>query len=206
VTNELLFRGVFSALWIIYFANLVWETRSREGSAGGQTTRHARWLRIAALTMAALYFVGALLYALLPGWVMFLSITLPDGFRLIMVVAAALGISLVWWGIRRLGRNWAPSISGVGKDTVLVTTGPYAIVRHPIYLGAFIFLAALALVAANLLIILPTLVLLAMLYASIGQEEAMLIGRFSDEYSEYIKRTPRLIPRFRREHETRQRG
>ena len=68
----------------------------------------------------------------------------------------------------------------------------YGFVRYPIYLGAFIFLAALTLVAANLLI-LPTL---AVLYTSIGEEDAMLIDRFGDEYREYMRLTHRFIPKF----------
>jgi protein-S-isoprenylcysteine O-methyltransferase Ste14 len=117
-----------------------------------------------------------------------------------MVGVAVLGILLVSWGYWVLGKNWAPSVSGVRSDTVLVTSGVYGFVRHPIYLGAFIFLAALALVATNLLILLPTLALLALLYTSIDEEEAMLIDRFGDEYREYMKRTPRFIPTLRHEH------
>ena len=93
-------------------------------------------------------------------------------------------------------------MSGVRKDSFLVSTGPYAIIRHPIYLGAFVFLAALSLVTANLLILLPSIVLLALLYTQIGGEEATLIEKFGDEYREYMKRTPRFIPRFRRERST----
>jgi protein-S-isoprenylcysteine O-methyltransferase Ste14 len=205
VTNELFFRAVFSALWVICFANVIWVSYSTKGSAGKRTTPHARRLRIVALALAVLYFAGTLLYALLPSLVMFLSIPLPDWFRLVMVGLAALGISFVSWGYWALGKNWAPSVSGVKKDTVLVTTGLYGFVRHPIYLGAIIFLAALALVAANLLILLPTLALLTLLYASIDEEEAMLIDRFGDEYREYVKRIPRFIPKFRHEHPTQQR-
>jgi protein-S-isoprenylcysteine O-methyltransferase Ste14 len=201
---ELLFRVVFSALWLIFFANVAWVSHSAKGSAGKQTTRHASRLRIAALALAVLYFAGALLYALLPGWVMFFSILLPDWFRLVMVGVAALGISFVSWGYWALGKNWAPSVSGVKKDAVLVTTGLYGFVRHPIYSGAFIFLAALTLVAANLLILLPTLALVTLLYASLDEEEAMLIDRFGDEYREYMKRTPRFIPKFRHETQTHQ--
>jgi protein-S-isoprenylcysteine O-methyltransferase Ste14 len=119
-----------------------------------------------------------------------------------MVIVAASGLSLISWAMWRLGRNWAPSLTGVRKDAVLVSTGPYAIVRHPIYLGAFIFLAALSLVTANLLVLLPTLVLMALLFMQIDGEEATLIDKFGDEYREYMKRTPRLIPKFRHEHST----
>jgi len=83
----------------------------------------------------------------------------------------------------------------VRKDTVLVTTGLYGFVRHPIYLGIFIFLWTLAIMTANLLVLLATLALLAVLYASIDEEEVILIDRFGDEYREYKKRTPRFIPK-----------
>jgi len=83
--------------------------------------------------------------------------------------------------------------------------GVAAVVRHPIYSGIFIFLTAMTIVAANLLILLPTLLLLALLYASIGDEETLLIDRFGDQYREYMKRTPRFIPKLRHEHLAQQR-
>jgi len=194
LTDELLFRVAFSALWVIFFASVMWVSYSTKGSADRQTTTYANRLRIAAAALAIIYFAGALVYALVPSWVMFFSILLPDWLRLGMVSAAVLGILLVSWAYRALGKNWAPSVSGVRKDAVLVTNGLYSCVRHPIYLGAFIFLVALSLVAANLIVLLPTIALLALLYASIDEEEVMLIDRFGDEYREYMKRTPRLIP------------
>jgi protein-S-isoprenylcysteine O-methyltransferase Ste14 len=119
-----------------------------------------------------------------------------------MVGVAFLGILFISWGYWGIGKNWAPSTSGVRKDTVLVTTGPYSFVRHPIYSGLFVSLAAAVFVTANLLILLPTLALLILLYASIGEEEAMLVERFGNEYREYMKRTPRFIPKFRHEKPT----
>jgi protein-S-isoprenylcysteine O-methyltransferase Ste14 len=155
---------------------------------------------MAALGFAAVYFVGALLYALFPDLLTPLLIPLPDWFRIVMVGVAVLGVLFVSWGYWLLGKNWAPSVSGVRSDTVLVTSGLYGFVRHPIYLGAFIFLTALALVASNFLILLPTLLLLGLLYISIDEEETMLLDRFGDKYREYMKRTPRFIPRVRHEH------
>lgn len=48
---------------------------------------------------------------------------------------------------------------------------------------------------ANLLVLLPTIALLIVLYASIEEEEVILIDRFGDEFREYKKRTPRFIPK-----------
>ena len=76
-----------------------------------------------------------------------------------------------------------------------MTSGPYRYVRNPIYLGSFTFIVSLSLVAANWFILLPSLALILLIYGQIEREEAMLIERFGDEYREYMKRTPRLIPR-----------
>jgi protein-S-isoprenylcysteine O-methyltransferase Ste14 len=112
-------------------------------------------LRIAAVALAVLYFAVALLHALHPSLVMFLSIPLADWFRLVMGGVAALGILIVSCGYWALGENWAPPVTGVKKGTVLVSTGLYGFVRHPIYSGAFIFLPTPTLLAANLLILVP---------------------------------------------------
>jgi protein-S-isoprenylcysteine O-methyltransferase Ste14 len=83
------------------------------------------------------------------------------------------------------------------KEQILVTSGPYHYVRHPIYTAGFTFMVTLAFATANWLVLLPMLAGTALLYSQVGREEAMLIGRFGDEYREYMKRTPRFIPRFR---------
>ena len=213
VTNELLFRAIFSTLWLIFIANLTWVRYSAKGSTGeqsiDQTARHERQLHIVALALfAPFWFGGIILYAILPGWIVFLSISLPDWFRLIMVGVAVLSIPFTLWGYRTLGKNWVhalePSKFQHRKGEALVTSGPYHYVRNPIYLGAFAFIVALALVAANWLILLPAIVLIAIIYRQIEKEEAMLIDTFGDEYGEYMKRTPRIIPKFRHEHPTRQ--
>jgi protein-S-isoprenylcysteine O-methyltransferase Ste14 len=198
VTSELFFRVVFSIFWVAFLVALAWVAHSTGWSPAASTTAHARQMRIVAFAFAGLYFAGALLYSLFPRWVMFLSIPAGSWFRFGMIGVAGVGLSIVFWALRSLGKNWAPSLSGMRKETFLVTTGPYGVVRHPIYLGAFIFLGALALLAANLLIILPTIALLTLLYARLLEEERMLIERFGDEYRDYMKRTPRFIPRLGR--------
>jgi hypothetical protein len=59
---------------------------------------------------------------------------------------------------------------------------------------------AQALVAANWLVLLPGLPIIMVIYTQISWEEAMLIEKFGDEYREYMKRTPRLIPRLIQKH------
>ncbi len=204
VTNELLLRVIFSILWLIFIAILTWVRYSsrepKSKSSIDQTVRQERRLLLVALALLApVWFGGIILYAILPSWIMFLSIPLPDWFRLIMVGVAALSIPFTLWGYRALGKNWVhvlePSKFLQRKRETLVTSGPYHYVRNPIYLGAFTFIVALAIVAANWFLLLPALALVTIIYAQIGKEELMLIDRFGDEYREYMKRTPRLIPK-----------
>ena len=197
MTGELLFRIIFCALWLIFFASVPWVGYLTRASAGKQTTRHVDLLQVIAVALAVPYFIGSVLYALVPSWITSLSIPLPDWFRFLMLCAAAIGMSFAVWGLRVLGKNWAPSMTGVRKDTVLVTTGPYRIVRNPIYLGALTLIPSLALAAGNWLTILPGLTLCIILYTQVGKEESMLIDHFGGAYLEYMKRTPRLVPKLR---------
>jgi protein-S-isoprenylcysteine O-methyltransferase Ste14 len=154
VTNELLFRVIFSSLWLIFIAHLAWVRYSlREPKSEpsiGQTARHERQLHIVALALfAPFWFAGIILYAILPSRITFLSFPLPDWFRLIMAGVAALSIPFTLWGYRTLGKNWIqdldPSKFLQRKGETLVTSGPYRYVRNPIYLGTFTFIIALAL-------------------------------------------------------------
>jgi protein-S-isoprenylcysteine O-methyltransferase Ste14 len=208
VTNELLLRAMFIVLWLIFITNLARVRYSaRESTCRrsiDQTARDERRLHIVALAMfGPVWFGGIILYVILPSWIIFLSIPLPDWVRLIMLGLAALSIPFTLWRYRTLGKNWVRALDRSKflqrKRETLVTSGPYHYVRNPIYLGAFIFIIALALVGANWLLLLPALALIALIYKQIGKEEAMLIDRFGDEYREYMKRIPRFIPKFKHE-------
>jgi protein-S-isoprenylcysteine O-methyltransferase Ste14 len=115
-----------------------------------------------------------------------------------MAAVSTLSGAFTIWGYRTLGENWVhaldPSQFQLRKEESLVTTGPYHYVRNPIYLGAFTLIIALALLAANWLLLLPALFLVAIIYGQIDGEEKMLMEKFGDEYREYMNRTPRIIP------------
>ena len=116
-----------------------------------------------------------------------------------MVGVTVPSIPFILWSYRTLGKNWVhaldPSKFLRRERETLVTNGPYHYVRNPIYLGSFVFVIAMALVAANWLLLLPALVLVTIIYGQIPNEERMLIDMFGDEYREYMRRTPRLIPK-----------
>ena len=208
LTNETVFRVVFSIFWVIFIVSAAWvrySSRVARGKSSTGQTLCEKWLRTAGVILfAPLWWGGIILYIIVPGWIMFLSIPLPEWFRSTMACVAALSLPFTLWGYHTLGRNWVhgfePSKFIQDKNETLVTNGPYKYVRNPIYLGAFIFVIALALLAANWLLLLPTLAIVAVLYNQIGGEEVMLMNRFGAKYREYMVRTPRLIPNIMQKH------
>lgn len=82
----------------------------------------------------------------------------------------------------------------------LATTGPFHIVRNPVYWANMSILAGLAFMAETPWMA-PILVVWAFVVyeLSIRFEEMRLLKRFGDEYSAYLKATPRWIPRFGRQ-------
>lgn len=101
-----------------------------------------------------------------------------------------MGFRQVWWYITR--REVAGNIEGL-TDKELVTTGVYGIVRHPLYVAGLIIFTFSPFVTVNGLII----TVLADLYFIFGMfiEERRFVRIFGDQYREYMKKVPRMVPR-----------
>ena len=104
----------------------------------------------------------------------------------------AIGISFAIWARVNLGRNWS-SRPTMKEQHQLVTTGPYAYVRHPIYTG--ILLAALGTAIMSSIFGIGMLIFLSIFFAlRINKEEQMMLELFPNRYPEYQKHTKRLLP------------
>ena len=100
------------------------------------------------------------------------------------------GVAFAIWARFRLGRNWG---SDAKKDPVLVTNGPYAYVRHPIYSGVILALFGSALTGSIVDIVLFIIAIIFCL-RRIHKEERTMLSLFSEQYSAYQARTKKLIP------------
>ncbi len=112
--------------------------------------------------------------------------------NIVGLVAAASGAALAIWARLYLGRNWGMPMA-VKERPALVSNGPYAYIRHPIYAGIL-----LALLGSGL-IIWWWLVVFAWTLAhfvgfAVGGEEQLMLKEFPDTYPAYKARTRRLIP------------
>ncbi|HEV2861829.1 MAG TPA: isoprenylcysteine carboxylmethyltransferase family protein [Pyrinomonadaceae bacterium] len=159
--------------------------------------REGRWNSRAGSAMDVVMPASVLAYAFYPGWVARLSLPLPAWLR---VGGAALALaSLAYLALvhRALGRHWSASLR-LREVHRLVTDGPYARVRHPMYAALFAYMAGLSLAASNWVVLVPRAVQTARLYARIPSEERMMAERFGEEYGAYAARSGRLLPRRRR--------
>ena len=87
------------------------------------------------------------------------------------------------------------------KNDKLTTSGPYAFVRNPLYLGTFLIAIGFVIVLKSeppfLEWIVGGVFLLAlsfMYYRTINSEQGMLLSKFKDEYSDYCRRVPPMVP------------
>ena len=104
----------------------------------------------------------------------------------------ALGIALAIWARLSLGRNWSARLS-VKVNHQLVTTGPYAYVRHPLYTG--VVLAAFGTMLTGMIFgIVEFIAACAIVASRIKKEERDMLELFPDQYPEYKKKTCGLIP------------
>ncbi len=108
------------------------------------------------------------------------------------VIVCAAGVALAIWARVQLGRNWGMPMS-LREEPELVTSGPYAYVRHPIYSGLLLAMLGSAIALnPNWLAIFAASVLYFLFAARV--EEGHMTQRFPDVYPEYQRRTKMLIP------------
>ena len=82
----------------------------------------------------------------------------------------------------------------IKQDHELITTGPYAIVRHPIYTGLIVAFMACALVRADARGAAGVLIGFAALWRKLRFEERWMRERFGERYADYAERVPALVP------------
>jgi protein-S-isoprenylcysteine O-methyltransferase Ste14 len=117
-----------------------------------------------------------------------------DAFAWLMVLAAAAGFAFTWWARLTLGSLWSGTITRKEGHHV-VESGPYGLVRHPIYTGLLLATLASALEIAT------PLAFLGFAFATLGYwlkarfEEHFLGEQLGEAaYADYRRRVPMLTP------------
>ncbi len=110
-----------------------------------------------------------------------------------MPVLVALGILFAWWARIHLGTLWSGTVTQK-QDHRVIDTGPYAIVRHPIYTGLLLSAYAIAALRAAPISLAGAALLTLGWYMKARLEERFLSKDLGAEYEAYRARVPMLVP------------
>jgi protein-S-isoprenylcysteine O-methyltransferase Ste14 len=112
-------------------------------------------------------------------------------------VAACLtlaGISFSWWARIYLGRFWSNAITRK-EDHQVIDTGPYGLVRHPIYTGLIAGMLVTGIAVGTVTAILGAVLISLGMWQKARLEEVFLMTELDAEaYGRYRRRTPMLVP------------
>jgi len=109
------------------------------------------------------------------------------------ILLFSMGFIIDIWARFTMGKYWGPpGQHDDSRQSKLITNGPFAYSRNPIYLGSFLLLIGFSLSLRSAFFFLP---IIQMIYFNrkIKIEEKLLLKKFGKEYGEYKKRVPRFL-------------
>ncbi|HRI21087.1 MAG TPA: isoprenylcysteine carboxylmethyltransferase family protein [Panacibacter sp.] len=184
-----IFDSLIAICWFIFIC--VWIFYSSKVKKNIRENDHRRYplirLIITTTVVILLFNIKGLQY--LASYHIFPSNNLVQG---IGVLICTTGISFAIWARVVLGRNWGMPMQLKEKPD-LVTTGPYYLIRHPIYTGILIAMFG-SMVATGFMWLVWFLLFSTSFVFSAKKEEKHMLAQFPKEYAEYMKRTKMLIP------------
>jgi protein-S-isoprenylcysteine O-methyltransferase Ste14 len=111
----------------------------------------------------------------------------------LLVAAAAAGFVFAWWGRIYLGRLWSAAVvKKVGHR--VVDSGPYRLVRHPIYTGLILSALATAAARGTATSLLGAVIMTLALFVKARIEERFLRAELGANAYDYARRVPMLVP------------
>lgn len=110
------------------------------------------------------------------------------------IILIVTGIALRIWAIITLGNHFTVTVR-LNQEHRIIANGPYAILRHPSYSGAFFAITGSAFfLNAKSAIFISIIAMIIAYYFRIKSEEKLLTDHFGNEYTKYAKNKKRLIP------------
>ena len=176
-------------IWIVWLASWIaasfWSGRTQRQIGGLETWTY----RAAMIAGGVLLFPGTeRSLGETPLW----DVGIRGGYIIVWLMLAGLAFS--WWARIHLGRLWSSSITRKEGHRI-VDTGPYGLVRHPIYTGLIAALSATAAVDATITALIGAALVIFGLFLKASSEERFLMLELGGEsYQAYCRGVPMLIP------------
>jgi protein-S-isoprenylcysteine O-methyltransferase Ste14 len=173
-------QTAIAVAWILFWIYWLASAFGAKESRGGRRRLPATGVTILAVVVLVRVFRGG-----------GLAVNSPV-LEVIGTVVVVSGLALAIWARIHLGRNWGMPMTEKAEPE-LITSGPYRIVRHPIYTGLLLGVLGTAL-ATNLIGLIIVALLGAYFYYSASVEEKNLTATFPTAYPAYRAGTKMLIP------------
>lgn len=202
--KELIFRIVFwSQLFLIMIFNriipaLLAKKYGIRLSPDKQAIKNeGKFLFAFRVIAGILLMVVIVIYSFFPTYNIQFQLLLPSGLRLAGVCISS--VSLLFWiySQRVLDINWSVNLK-IQQQHKLIKSGPYFVMRHPIYTGMILWSVGLAMFTANVFFAAFAVVVIIWTPLRISGEERMMISQFGDEYLDYMRTTGRYLPKLKR--------
>jgi protein-S-isoprenylcysteine O-methyltransferase Ste14 len=179
----------FPVLWIAFL--VYWQIKA----FGTKTTQRiepiaSRILRVV-IFMAAIILLSTtripLPWLYLEPW--------PQGFWPFWLGAAVMvaGLLFAIWAREHLGSNWSRSVT-IKQGHELIKTGPYAVVRHPIYTGILAGFLGTAIALSQVRGLIAFVLIFLALWLKLRMEEQWMRSQFGETYAAYTHHTAALVP------------
>lgn len=116
-----------------------------------------------------------------------------DGMRFVGAAVCGYGLWFTIWARRTLAGNWSSDVT-FKQNHELIKTGPYRIVRHPIYTGLLLMSLGTAIEIGQLHCWVSIPITTVGFWIKLSQEEKLLLRHFPNEYPAYQKQVKALVP------------
>ena len=183
------YESFFPVVWIAFL--VYWRVKA----LGTKTTQRREQAASAILRLLAFLVVIVLLSTTRIPLPWLYRLLWPQGFWPFWIGAPVTIVGLLFAVCARqyLGNNWSSSVT-IKQGHELITTGPYALVRHPIYTGILTGFVGTAIALSQVRGIVGFVVIFGVLWAKLGTEEDWMRSQFGETYATYSQRTAALLP------------
>jgi protein-S-isoprenylcysteine O-methyltransferase Ste14 len=190
------YRSIIAGLWLVFVAYWAVAAVGAKRNASRFPWRGGIGLRLVAILLIASVMRSPSLREFLAQTQR--TASRSDTLGWIGVVLCGLGFGLAISARWHLGRNWGMPMSRK-EQPELVTSGPYAYIRHPIYTGLILAMLGSA-IGVNIFWLVLLIPVGAYYIYSARREEAIMLEQFPDQYAAYVARTGMFVPHLFRGH------
>jgi protein-S-isoprenylcysteine O-methyltransferase Ste14 len=183
------YEAFFPVVWIVFL--VYWQIKA----ADAKTTQ--RLEPAASRIFRVFIFLIAMALLLIPriplAW---LYVQLwPQGYWPFWLGAAitVAGLLFAVWARVHLGRNWSRSVT-IKEGHELITTGPYGVVRHPIYTGILTGFLGMAIAISQVRGFIVVVLVFFAFWLKFRMEEKWMRSQFGETYAAYARQTAALVP------------